>query len=60
MLEAHEAATKALKSCRETHGLSVERVEYVMEAMEEVSEDSRYSVSVSGFEVRCVQPHLRH
>lgn len=36
VLEAHDAATKALKSCREAHGLSVEKVEDVMDALAEV------------------------
>lgn len=37
VLEAHEAATKALKSCREKHGLTVERVENTLDALAEVS-----------------------
>lgn len=37
VLEAHKAATHALKSCRETHGLTVEKVEDTLDALSEVS-----------------------
>ena len=37
VLEAHEAATKALRSCREAHGLTVERVEDTLDALAEVT-----------------------
>lgn len=37
VLEAHEAATSALKTCREAQGLTVERVEDTLDALEEVS-----------------------
>ncbi|CAB1121485.1 unnamed protein product [Ectocarpus sp. CCAP 1310/34] len=33
VLEAHEAATNALKACRETQGLTVERVEDTLDAL---------------------------
>ena len=46
VLEAHEAATKALKSCRETNGLTVERVETTLDALAEVSH--RDAVKCSG------------
>lgn len=36
ILEAHEAATSALKACRETQGLTVERVENTLDALAEV------------------------
>lgn len=36
VLEAHEAATSALKACRETQGLTVERVEDTLDALAEV------------------------
>ncbi|CAN0081789.1 unnamed protein product [Ectocarpus sp. 6 AP-2014] len=35
VLEAHEAATSALKACRETQGLTVERVEDTLDALAE-------------------------
>lgn len=37
VLEAHEAATSALRSCREAQGLTVERVEDTLDALAEVS-----------------------
>lgn len=37
VLEAHEAATSALKACREAQGLTVERVEDTLDALAEVS-----------------------
>lgn len=37
VLEAHEAATKALKACREAQGLTVERVEDTLDALVEVN-----------------------
>lgn len=36
VLEAHEAATGALKACREAQGLTVERVEDTLDALAEV------------------------
>lgn len=39
VLEAHEAATSALKTCRETQGLTVERVEDTLDALAEVRRD---------------------
>lgn len=45
VLQAHEAATKALKSYREAHGLSVERVEDTMDALSEVTRHYRVTVS---------------
>lgn len=37
MLQAHEAATNALKTCREAQGLTVERVEDTLDALAEAS-----------------------
>lgn len=37
VLEAHEAATSALKTCREAQGLTVERVEDTLGALAEVT-----------------------
>lgn len=37
VLKAHEAATSALKTCREAQGLTVERVEDTLDALAEVS-----------------------
>lgn len=37
VLEAHEAATSALKTCREAQGLTVERVEDTLDALAEVN-----------------------
>lgn len=37
VLQAHEAATNALKTCREAQGLTVERVEDTLDALAEAS-----------------------
>lgn len=39
VLEAHEAATSALKTFREAQGLTVERVEDTLDALAEVSSE---------------------
>ncbi|CAM9224017.1 unnamed protein product [Ectocarpus sp. 12 AP-2014] len=47
VLEAHEAATSALKACRETQGLTVERVEDTLDALaEEMAEAEAVGVAL--------------
>lgn len=56
VLEAHKAATNALRSCRETHGLTVEKVEDTLDALSEVSSRKKGTRCLLPLALLCEEP----